>query len=1122
MARTEVRSLSILTDTREAQQAFEILDRQLGRVGQSGERMARQLNQSGEAVGNFSRESVGLSRSLGLLSNAAGALGGVLASDAFAQFAENLVNIQNSATRLGTTVESIQSIGIAASSAGLVLEDFTEAFITQQELLSEAAREGTGGAAEVLEELGINAQNLINLGVEDQFRVLAEAISQVENEADQTRLAIKLWGTEGATLLPILKDGAAGFDELTEAGRNSGRVLSGEAVQSIIDLQDRIKAASAQIKETLLPVIVTVVEGFNLLATQGERAFRRIANAFGALETDVQKNTKSLKELTQTTVELQTVQAQLESAGGFDPTGKANERISELQTRIQELNQQLGRGQFAQVEEEVQGTNDALDQFQDQLSAISQRSLPEVENSATDASTGIAKVARESQSAAQAMREAEKASEAAARAYEQQGREIERITNGRGGIAASILQTRDEIAAKIERQNRPVWKKFWDGIGDEGQRAATNIAGNFVTAFTRAIQGGDIGAALQTALSGSLGTLGNLVGTSFGGPLGGALGGGLGGLIGGLLGGIGGGGSGKDTFPIGFFGGFGNFQIDAGPDAGPYEGFLKAIQAIDDAVADLVGPDGVPELEAALESWGRINRRMVEGTFDVQEAFNAVNSRFRAIFAEAFPEYLDDLEQASNLEAVGELLDEIIARQQSIQSVADRFGVSMENAERLLDDVRESGEDYSETLERIANAHREVDDALGKLARTSEEFAAFQERIGQILGATPWDEYTEAFQNYLTLENNANVSYEARIDALNRTIAALGRVYQQWVADIEAANREVLQGYRDWYDEQVQIASDYYDEQRKAAREWYEDQRDAAEQLYESQVAGIESQLEALEGQREIVRELERAAGLFRASSRAAQNLLDQLTFSEASPLSAAQRLEQADAEILQARLARQAALRRGDAEGAAALSEEIADLLNQRLKLAEEVFQRGSREYADIFNDTTRILNALARDDANRAELFENAAQSQTEKLDSLESALESELEAVREKLDERFAVLDKQLEQRLRNIDNQERKRLDELKDKLDNLFEKQEKSRQKSLELANERYRERIERFQELGITLYRRQLAEQQAIVQNAQKQVQLTEQQLQLLRQIEASIRASGNNISRTTREQRYA
>ena len=156
-------------------------------------------------------------------------------------------NLQKLNDRLGISVEALSELQFAAERSGVPVRALQLGLQRLQRRVAEAAQ-GTGEAQGALRELGIDAQRLARLPLDQQFELVGEALSLVGNEADQTRLAFKLFDAEGVALLQTLKGGSAGLRDLRSEARRLGVTVSTEAAQAAAKLNDRITDLKAAFK----------------------------------------------------------------------------------------------------------------------------------------------------------------------------------------------------------------------------------------------------------------------------------------------------------------------------------------------------------------------------------------------------------------------------------------------------------------------------------------------------------------------------------------------------------------------------------------------------------------------------------------------------------------------------------------------------------------------------------------------------------------------------------------------------------------------------------------------------------------------------------------------------------
>ena len=135
--------------------------------------------------------------------------------------------------RLGISTEALSELKFAGEQTGVGFNKLSVGLQRMSRRLSEVAATGKGSAAPALDELGLSAQELINLSPDQQFKQIAEAMQQVGNQSDKVRLAFKLFDSEGVALLQTMEGGAAAIDNLSLRLRELGGVVSEEEADSL-------------------------------------------------------------------------------------------------------------------------------------------------------------------------------------------------------------------------------------------------------------------------------------------------------------------------------------------------------------------------------------------------------------------------------------------------------------------------------------------------------------------------------------------------------------------------------------------------------------------------------------------------------------------------------------------------------------------------------------------------------------------------------------------------------------------------------------------------------------------------------------------------------------------------
>lgn len=260
-------------DTQGLTTAEKQVNRSTGRVEKDFQRTERSANQLGATMTRVAK-----------------AVGSVLAVRQIQRFVLNTaaaIDEQGKfAQQLGVSFEELQKLQFAAEQSGSSIEVLNNALRRGRRNIADAAN-GIGSAVDSLEELNLNAQELTRLSPDQQFRVLADAISGVEDEARQAAIAYRIFGRDGEQLLLTLRNGSQGLAELGEEAAKSGRIISQDTADAAAKFNDEMNKMQGALKGTvveigngLLPVLTEVFTAFTDFLSDGEKV-RRIIHVIG-------------------------------------------------------------------------------------------------------------------------------------------------------------------------------------------------------------------------------------------------------------------------------------------------------------------------------------------------------------------------------------------------------------------------------------------------------------------------------------------------------------------------------------------------------------------------------------------------------------------------------------------------------------------------------------------------------------------------------------------------------------------------------------------------------------------------------------------------------------------------
>lgn len=198
------------------------------------------------------------------------------------------------AQQLGVTTRALQEYRFAATQTGVSQEEMDKALSMGTKRLGEAAA-GAKPTAEAYKKLGIDirdaAGNVRNFG--DLIPEIADAISKLPTEAEQAAAATKIFGESAQSLMPFLKEGKSGIDELRNAAQRLGIVLSEDQIAKADETADKLASLKKVLEAKVAGVVAdnagAILDLANALATLAEKSLKAVS-ALAQLYRDLQKD----------------------------------------------------------------------------------------------------------------------------------------------------------------------------------------------------------------------------------------------------------------------------------------------------------------------------------------------------------------------------------------------------------------------------------------------------------------------------------------------------------------------------------------------------------------------------------------------------------------------------------------------------------------------------------------------------------------------------------------------------------------------------------------------------------------------------------------------------------------
>ncbi|HPS53402.1 MAG TPA: hypothetical protein PLK08_07610, partial [Phycisphaerae bacterium] len=149
--------------------------------------------------------------------------------------------------RTGVSVETLSELSFVASQSGTEFATLENAFRKMQKSIYDAER-GLSTAVDGLADLGLKFEDLKNLSPEQQFKLMADRMSQIKDPTKAAGVAMAIFGRTGTNLLPMFQQGAKGIEELQQKARELGLTMSGEDAKAAEDFTDAMDSVWKQVK----------------------------------------------------------------------------------------------------------------------------------------------------------------------------------------------------------------------------------------------------------------------------------------------------------------------------------------------------------------------------------------------------------------------------------------------------------------------------------------------------------------------------------------------------------------------------------------------------------------------------------------------------------------------------------------------------------------------------------------------------------------------------------------------------------------------------------------------------------------------------------------------------------
>lgn len=242
-------------------------------VEQGSKKMASSAKKASSAFASMGKTALKVAATIGVVGLAFKSL-----RDIFLQFGAIDI-LAKTADRLGLTTEALVGLQFAAGQTGVENNVLATSLQRLNRRLAEVAITGGGTAKKSLDALGLTAEELLRLPLEEQFGVIADRLGEISSQADKTQIAFGFFDTEGGKLLNTLRLGSTGLADFRKESEALGISISRVDAAKIEAANDTLNklsltfvGAAQRAAISLAPAIDFVADALVEMNKEGEKS----------------------------------------------------------------------------------------------------------------------------------------------------------------------------------------------------------------------------------------------------------------------------------------------------------------------------------------------------------------------------------------------------------------------------------------------------------------------------------------------------------------------------------------------------------------------------------------------------------------------------------------------------------------------------------------------------------------------------------------------------------------------------------------------------------------------------------------------------------------------------------
>lgn len=168
-----------------------------------------------------------------------------------------------------TSVQQMQKLAIAAKQVGIEQEKLGDIYKDTQDKIGDFLSTGGGEMADFFEniapQIGVTAEQFRKLSGKDALQLYYDSVQKANLSTSEQIFYMEAVADEASALIPLLKDGGAGFKLWADAAENAGAIMDEKTIKATQELQASTEllklswqGAKNQFTQAIIPVLSDV------------------------------------------------------------------------------------------------------------------------------------------------------------------------------------------------------------------------------------------------------------------------------------------------------------------------------------------------------------------------------------------------------------------------------------------------------------------------------------------------------------------------------------------------------------------------------------------------------------------------------------------------------------------------------------------------------------------------------------------------------------------------------------------------------------------------------------------------------------------------------------------------